>query len=314
MRLCLKYMLSFATVIGLSSAFAQLSPSRSEMIVVFAPHPDDEVIGCAGIIMQGSQRGARVKVVDITSGDGFDAAAAGLTHKNVNQVGPDDFFALSRLRQTQSRNALEILGGKADDLILLGYPDGDLGNLYDSTGDKLIRQQFTKKDETYALIQKDYHTSVHGKSAPYQRSSVLGDLVELLNKLQPTEIYVTDETDGHVDHRAAFWFVRDAARQIGYKGGFYTYLVHGLPAWPFPPGVTLDRPFESRKIDGEMAPRGLPWPPPRRVPLTPEQAQLKLKSIQAHNISVVGMPDHQREMESFVKSEEVFWTPPWRPR
>jgi LmbE family N-acetylglucosaminyl deacetylase len=301
--------LACGALIGLSSVFAQLSPGRSESIVVFAPHPDDEVIGCAGTIMQALERGARVKVVDITSGDGFDAAAAGLTHKAVNQVGPDDFFLLSRLRQTQSRNALEILGGKADDLLLLGYPDGDLGNLYNSTGDKRIRQQFTQKDETYALIQKDYHASVHGKPAPYQRSSVLADLVELLNTLQPTEIYVTDETDGHVDHRAAFWFVRDAAQQVAYKGGFYTYLVHGLPAWPFPPGVTPNRPFESRKVDGEAAPRGLPWPPPKRVPLTPKQAERKLKSIQAHNITVGGMPDHQKEMESFVKSEEVFWTP-----
>src|SRR5262245_9245416 len=227
MHFCLKSTLVLAILIGLSSAFAQLSPTRSESVVIFAPHPDDEVIGCAGIIMQALARGARVKVVDITSGDGFDAAAAGLTHKKVEEVGPDDFFALSRLRQTQSRNALEILGGKADDLIILGYPDGDLGNLYDSTGDKVVRQQSTKKNETYALIQKDYHSSAHGEPALYQRSSVLGDLAELLATLQPTEIYVTDETDGHVDHRAAFRFVRDAAQQIGYKGAVYTYLVHG---------------------------------------------------------------------------------------
>ncbi len=309
MRLCLKCSLLFAILIGLSSALAQPSPTGSDSIVVFAPHPDDEVIGCAGIMMQALARGVRVKVVLITSGDGFDAAAAGVTHKPVDHLGPDDFFALSRLRQAESRSALEILGGKADDLIVLGYPDGDLGNLYDSTDDKVIRQQFTKKNETYALIQKDYHTSMHGKPVPYKRSSVLGDLVDLLTTLQPTEIYVTDETDGHIDHRAAFWFVRDAARQVGYKGAFYTYLVHGLPAWPFPPGVTPSRPFESRKVESEVAPRGLPWPPPRRDPLTPEQAQRKLKSIQAHSIPVVGMPEHQSDMESFVKSEEVFWTP-----
>ena len=302
---CLKFTLLFVIATSLSAAFAQNSSS----IVVFAPHPDDEVIGCAGIIMQALARGVRVKVVAITSGDGFPAAAAGVAHKAVDQVGPDDFFALSRFRQMQSRTALGILGGKADDLIVLGYPDGDLGNLYESTDDKVIRQQFTKKNETYGSIQKDYHTAVHGKPASYQRSSVLGDLVEVLKTLQPTEIYVTDGTDGHIDHRAAFWFVRDAAKQVGYKGAFYTYLVHGLPAWPFPPGVTPNQPFESRKVDGEVAPRGLPWPPPKRVPLTREQAERKLKSIQAHNIPVVGMPEHQSEMESFVKSEEVFWNP-----
>lgn len=306
---CLQFTFAFTILIGLPSAFAQNRPSRSDSIVVFAPHPDDEVIGCAGIIMQALAHGARVKVVAITSGDGFPAAAAGVSHKPVAHLDPDDFLALSRLRQTESRTALEILGGKADDLIVLGYPDGDLGNLYESRDDKVIRQQFTKKSETYALIQEDYHASVHGKSAPYQRSSVLGDLVELLTTLQPTEIYVTDETDGHIDHRAAFWFVRDAAKQAGYRGAFYTYLVHGLPSWPFPPGITPKLPFESRKVAGEVSPRGLPWPPPRRVPLTPEQAERKLKSIQAHNIPVVGMPEHQSEMESFVKSEEVFWTP-----
>src|SRR5215468_703072 len=159
MRFCLKSTPLFVIAVGLSAAFAQ-SPPQTDSIVVFAPHPDDEVIGCAGIIMQALARGTRVKVVAITSGDGFPAAAAGVTHKEVDQVGPDDFLALSRLRQTESRTALEILGGRADDLILFGYPDSDLGNLYDSPGDKVFRQQFTKKNETYALIQKDYHTSV----------------------------------------------------------------------------------------------------------------------------------------------------------
>jgi len=311
---CLKSTLLFAIPIGLLGVFAQSSRSHPESILVFAPHPDDEVIGGGGIIMEALARGARVKVVALTSGDGFPAAAAAVTHKPLDQVGPDDFLALSRLRETESRTALEILGGKADDLILLGYPDGDLGKLYESTDDKVIRQQFTKKNDTYALIKKDYHTSVYGKPAPYRRSSVLGDLVELMTTLQPTEIYVTDETDGHIDHRAAFWFAGDAAKQVGYKGAFYTYLVHGLPSWPFPRGVTPNQPFESRKVDGEVAPRALPWPPPRRVPLTPEQAARKLKSIQAHNIPVVGMPEHQSEMESFVKSEEVFWTPLVRAR
>ena len=297
------------TVIALSSAMAQPSTASPDSVVVFAPHPDDEDIGCAGIIQQALARGAQVHVVDITSGDGFPASAAGVTRKPVNQVGPDDFFALSRFRENESREALEILGGKADDLIILGYADGDLGKLFESKDDKIIRQQFTRKNETYALIQKDYHSAVHGKPAAYKRSSVLGDLVELLNTLKPTEIYVTDGTDGHIDHRAAFWFLRDAAKQVGYKGGFYTFLVHGLPAWPFPAGVTPNQPFESRKVNGEVVPRGLPWPPPVRVPLTLEQAQRKLKALQAHNIPVVGMPEHQSEMESFVKSEEVFWTP-----
>src|SRR6476659_1327838 len=106
LHLCLEFGLIFAILIGLSAAFAQTQPLRSESIVVVAPHPDDEVIGCAGVIMQALARGARVKVVAITSGDGFPAAAAGVTHKRVDHLVPDDFLALSRLRQAESRTAL----------------------------------------------------------------------------------------------------------------------------------------------------------------------------------------------------------------
>ncbi|PYY13337.1 MAG: hypothetical protein DMG61_13675, partial [Acidobacteria bacterium] len=57
-RVFLKSTILFAIVIGLSAAFSQPSPTRSDSIVIFAPHPDDEVIGCAGIIMQALARGA----------------------------------------------------------------------------------------------------------------------------------------------------------------------------------------------------------------------------------------------------------------
>src|SRR5262245_21750286 len=103
----LKFTLLLAIPVGLSGLLTQPSPTRPESIVVFAPHPDDEVIGCAGIIQQALARGARVKVVAITSGDGFPAAAAGVTSKAVDQVRAEDFLALSRLRQTESRTALE---------------------------------------------------------------------------------------------------------------------------------------------------------------------------------------------------------------
>src|SRR6476659_2978529 len=102
LRVSLKSVFLLVIATSLSGAFAQ-SPGS---IVVVAPHPDDEVIGCAGVIMQALARGARVKVVAITSGDGFPAAAAGVTHKRVDHLVPDDFLALSRLRQAESRTAL----------------------------------------------------------------------------------------------------------------------------------------------------------------------------------------------------------------
>jgi len=42
--------------------------SKSERILVIAPHPDDEVLGCGGVIARHSARGDRVQVVVVSRG------------------------------------------------------------------------------------------------------------------------------------------------------------------------------------------------------------------------------------------------------
>jgi LmbE family N-acetylglucosaminyl deacetylase len=42
--------------------------SKSEQILVIAPHPDDEVLGCGGVIARHSKRGDRVQVVVVSRG------------------------------------------------------------------------------------------------------------------------------------------------------------------------------------------------------------------------------------------------------
>jgi len=46
-----------------------LSIHEGEKIVVFAPHPDDEVIGCAGIIQECLAKNGEVYIVFLTNGD-----------------------------------------------------------------------------------------------------------------------------------------------------------------------------------------------------------------------------------------------------
>jgi LmbE family N-acetylglucosaminyl deacetylase len=276
-------------------------------LLVFAPHPDDEVLGCGGILLQALARGERVKVVIFTNGDGFPAVASLITGKPADRLAAEDYLELARFRQAQSQAAMAALGGKPGDLVFLGYPDAGLDRVYLERGAAPFRQKFTGRSETYGMAQRDYHSSRHGRAAPYTYDSALGDVVELIATLRPARICVTGEADRHPDHQAAFRFVRDAVERTGYRGAFDTTLVHGGPEWPWPRGITPRSPFEAHEVKGERIPLGVPWPPGRRVPLSPEEVAKKLEAIRAHTTHLGAAVEEREYLESFAKCEEIFW-------
>src|ERR1700689_1556600 len=55
--------------------------TRADVLVVVAPHPDDETLCCAGAIVRARAAGARVAIVWITSGDGFELDAHVVEHR-----------------------------------------------------------------------------------------------------------------------------------------------------------------------------------------------------------------------------------------
>jgi LmbE family N-acetylglucosaminyl deacetylase len=330
LRLRLIWLLCFIVLLGLGgpmqSGFMARTPSRPAAstpaprertdLLVFAPHPDDESLGCAGVILQAVAQGKTAKVVVFTSGDGFPPAAAALTGKPIEKLIPADYRELGRRREMEVANAIAKLGMRPNDLILLGYPDEGLDYLYRHSGKTPYRSKFTDATRTYAIVQQDYRSAMHGAPAPYSHTAVLADVVELIKLLAPSEIYVTNKFDGHPDHQAAYWFVHDAVALASYHGEFYTYLIHGPDGaegeWPWPHAITPLLPFAAHQFKGMQIPQDLPWPPPRRVPLTPRQAQEKLEAIRAHlsrenAASRKLMPGERESLESFVKSEEIFW-------
>ena len=42
---------------------------KTDRVLIVSPHPDDDIIGCAGVIQRALKVGAKVKVVYITCGD-----------------------------------------------------------------------------------------------------------------------------------------------------------------------------------------------------------------------------------------------------
>lgn len=257
-------------------------------IVVFAPHPDDEVIGCAGVIQQALARDRRVQVVFSTSGDGYPRAAARLAGKTLGELEPADFIRLGETRRAEALAADRELGLAERDLVHLGFPDGSFGGVLAATGSEPVRSPLTQLSESPTT------------GAPYTRRGALDGFVRLLEDSRPAEVYVTDAADEHGDHSATHQIVTEAIKRTGSTARVFTFMVHAAhDRWPDPGPL-----FETKTIDGVVYPRGVKWPPPIRVPLLPGHAANKFRALKKNESQWALDHDY---LGSFVKSEEVFW-------
>jgi LmbE family N-acetylglucosaminyl deacetylase len=306
-------MLSAATLLAYGCVSAggpsgTLSPVLGPVdLLVFAPHPDDEVIGAGGVLQQALAAGRRVRIVFATNGDAYPQAASALFNKPVSALQAADYLRLAATRQGEAVAANRTLGVGPSSLVFLGYPDGILAGVYADAGDVPVQSPTTGRTETYGAVETDFHTLAHGHPAPYTRAAALADVVEVMRESQPALVYVTDRADQHPDHLATYELVHDAIAKTGFKGELLTYVVHsGLTQqWPWPQGQTPGSPFETHTVGGTTFPIGVPWPPPVRVTLTAGQSALKLQALEAYRSQ---WAIDQEYLGSFVKSEEIFWT------
>lgn len=79
-----------------------------EKLLIFAPHPDDDIIACGGTIARNVAKGNQVAIVYITSGE-----SGSLVYT------PEE---LTGIREAEARRAASILG--VSDLVFLRHPDG----------------------------------------------------------------------------------------------------------------------------------------------------------------------------------------------
>lgn len=90
-------------------ALHDILPARP---LILAPHPDDESLGCGGLIAAASAAGLAPVVAVLTDGAG--------SHPGSRSHPP---AVLAALRAQEARQALALLGVARSDMFLLGYPD-----------------------------------------------------------------------------------------------------------------------------------------------------------------------------------------------
>ena len=94
-----------------------LSSPPGERVMVFAPHPDDETLGCGGTLGLLSDARKKVKVLFLTSGDKAEAVRKGFSKGS-------HITEYSLLRESEARRALRVLG--VSDYEFLRFPDREV--------------------------------------------------------------------------------------------------------------------------------------------------------------------------------------------
>ncbi|MEB3100105.1 PIG-L deacetylase family protein [Ferviditalea candida] len=187
--------------------------------LIIAPHPDDETLGGAGAMLKSAAAGRNVKVLLMTSGDGYKKAAA--NYFGISEPGPKEFLRLGNLRHQESLRAVRHLGvHDRNDVVFLNYPDGGVNGLWEANWD-CTNLHRGLNGGTHAPYDYSYE-----KNAPYCGANVVKNLEQILHDFQPTDIIYPDPNDQHHDHWATSAFIKYVLAKNRYAVNEWTYLVH----------------------------------------------------------------------------------------
>lgn len=226
--------------------------------LVFSPHPDDDVISMGGTIIRLVEQGHDVHIAYMTSGNiaVFDHDAWRFTDFvcEFNQL-----FGINIEQSDQLKDRVQsFLRTKAP-----GQPDSeDLLNIK-----KLIRETEARAAALACGIHPEqcefmdlrfYRTGTIAKAPIHPQD--IKDIIALLQKLQPHQIYVAGElSDPHGTHRVCANAIFDAVREVRKTGqNFEVWLYRG--AW---------EEWEPHEIE-------------RVVPLSPSDLERKKQAIFRH--------------------------------
>ncbi|BCW94630.1 MAG: hypothetical protein KatS3mg018_0112 [Fimbriimonadales bacterium] len=259
-----------------------------DRLLIIAPHPDDEALGCGGLIATAAAQGIPVRVVYLTSGDGFTVAAA-LTARSTPD--PAECLQLGEQRAQEARRGLETLGLSAPDAVFLGYPDRGLLPMA-TRPNRVYRSAATG-------AQRVPYPDAQSPNAPYLAPALVADLRRAIAEFQPTRVFTTHPLDDHEDHAAAAMLTREAIAQAVQSGelrapALYYYLVH-YGDWPLPQGMHPDRPLAP--------PLGLAHERWQVFWLGDAARARKRAAIHAHESQYAIMA---RFLSSFVRRSELF--------
>ncbi len=267
-----------------------VSFSPEDRILILAPHPDDETIGCTSVIRKSLAAKRAVKIVFLTNGDSNEWALF-LQRKRPIVTGAAA-LKMGQMRQGEALAAAEVLGLAEQDVVFLGYPDAGMLKIWtQSWGDNPpIKSRLTKS--TAVPYENAYRFGT-----PHKGEEVLADLKAIIAEYRPTKIFVSHPADIHDDHRALYLFTRVALWDLREecRPEILPYLVH-YHRWPRPKGLKADRPLApSDALDESIS-----W---SYVAASDEERDAKILALKSHSSQY---RYSSKFLLSFVRLNELF--------
>lgn len=169
--------------------------SAHKSILIVAPHPDDETLGCGGAIALLRQLNVSVKVLVVSDGT--------KSHPNSLAYPPP---VLKKVREQESLAALAVLGVAPEAVTFLGMPDGavpmETEGVTGGQGNGKINKSILEYRDAIALCQK------------------------YLNDTVPSIIFLPWRKDPHPDHRASWQLFTTATQNLTHPPRIIEY-----PIW-----------------------------------------------------------------------------------
>lgn len=274
------------------AAPVELDPT--DRVLVLAPHPDDEVLACGGILQRAGAMGLPRRVVFFTYGDNNEWSFWVYRRRPV--LTPKATQAMGLIRHHEALAASRILGLSPTELTFLGYPDfGTLAIWNAHWGARpAYRSMLTR------VTAVPYPNALR-PGASYKGEEILVDLTAILREFRPTKIFLPHPADQMPDHCALYLFTQVALWQLEQEmqPHLYPYLIH-FQRWPTPSGYHLEEPLNPPSLLPPLS----AW---HAFSLTPQEVLNKQKALEAHRSQYQVRTAY---LSSFVRTCELFGDSP----
>ena len=257
---------------------------------MLAPHPDDEALGCAGVIREAVSRNLPVRVVYFTNGDNNELSF--ILYRKHPVVVPSAVQAMGEVRSREAVAAAGALGLARADLTFLGYPDFGTLRIWEAHWREAAPYQAMLTRATHVA-----YTNALSPGAPFKAESIVSDLSRVFREFAPTRVFVSHPSDANPDHMALYLFTQAALWNLEaeMRPRIHPYLVH-FPRWPVPHAFAPEQRLDVPEIyDNDIS-----W---RDVPLGASGLDLKRKAVEAHRSQYAYS---SKLLLSFVRRNEIF--------